>query len=60
MGSGDRDMESVKTESVNLTGNETPARFLDGIAEISRAVMDKVFSEDILALIVSVTAKVTG
>lgn len=60
MGSGDRDMESVKTESVNLTGNETPSRFLDGIAEISRAVMDKVFIEDILALIVSVTAKVTG
>ena len=33
---------------------------LEGIAEISRAVMEKTYLEDILELIVQVTAKVTG
>ena len=33
---------------------------LEGIAEISRAVMEKSYIEDILELIVQVTAKVTG
>ena len=37
-----------------------PARFLEGIAEISKAVMEQEYIEDILKLIVEVTAKVTG
>ncbi|MBD3244224.1 MAG: GAF domain-containing protein [Chitinivibrionales bacterium] len=37
-----------------------PALFLRSIAEISKAVMERTYVEDILALIVSVTAKVTG
>jgi two-component system, response regulator PdtaR len=36
------------------------SKFLDGIAEISMAVMERNFADDILSLIVSVTAKVTG
>lgn len=34
-------------------------RMLEGLAEISKAIMEKRYLEDILALIVSVTAKVT-
>jgi len=33
---------------------------LEGIAEISRAIMEKNYLDDLLALIVSVTAKITG
>ena len=36
------------------------SRFLDGIAEISKAIMEKNYIEDLLKLIVSVTAQVTG
>jgi GAF domain-containing protein len=36
------------------------ARFLEGIAEISAAIMEKQYTEDILALIVSATAKMSG
>jgi two-component system, response regulator PdtaR len=39
---------------------ETTSKILDGIAEISLAVMERNFADDILSLIVSVTAKVTG
>jgi signal transduction protein with GAF and PtsI domain len=39
---------------------EATERLLDGLAEISRAVMERNYLDDILALIVSVTAKVTG
>jgi len=35
-------------------------QILKGLAEISRAIMEKSYLEDILALIVSVTAKATG
>lgn len=34
--------------------------FLEGLAEISKAVMERNYLDDILSLIVSVTAKVTG
>jgi signal transduction protein with GAF and PtsI domain len=43
-----------------LKDGDVSAKFLDGIAEISKAIMEKNFLDDILALIVSVTAKVTG
>jgi two-component system, response regulator PdtaR len=36
------------------------SKFLQGIAEISRAIGEQNFADDILRLIVSVTAKVTG
>jgi signal transduction protein with GAF and PtsI domain len=39
---------------------DSTSRLLDGLAEISRAVMERNYLDDILALIVSVTAKVTG
>jgi two-component system, response regulator PdtaR len=35
-------------------------KLLEGIAEISRAIMEKKYLDDLLALIVSVTAKITG
>lgn len=38
----------------------TSSKFLEGIAEISTAIMERNFADDILKLIVSVTAKVTG
>ncbi|MFP4015168.1 MAG: GAF domain-containing protein [Chitinispirillaceae bacterium] len=38
----------------------TSSRLLEGIAEISRAIMDKSYLDDLLPLIVSVTAKITG
>ena len=34
--------------------------FLEALAEISKAVMERNYLDDILSLIVSVTAKVTG
>jgi signal transduction protein with GAF and PtsI domain len=37
-----------------------PTAMLEGIAEISRAIMEHNYLEDLLALIVSVTAKITG
>lgn len=36
------------------------SKLLEGVAEISRAIMEKNYLEDLLALIVSVTAKITG
>lgn len=39
---------------------ENSAKFLEGIAEISRAIMEKNYIDDLLKLIVSVTANVTG
>jgi two-component system, response regulator PdtaR len=39
---------------------DTPSKLLEGIAEISTAIMERNFADDILSLIVSVTAKVTG
>ncbi len=39
---------------------DASSKLLEGIAEISRAIMDRNFIDDILSLIVSVTAKVTG
>jgi signal transduction protein with GAF and PtsI domain len=39
---------------------ESTAKLLEGIAEISKAIMERNFIDDILSLIVSVTAKVTG
>ena len=39
--------------------NVSPARLLGGIAEISTAIMERNFADDVLTLIVSVTAKVT-
>ncbi len=35
-------------------------KLLEGIAEISRAIMEKNYLDDLLALIVTVTAKITG
>jgi len=37
-----------------------PGAMLEGIAEISRAIMERNYLDDLLALIVSVTAKITG
>lgn len=39
---------------------DTTSHLLDGLAEISNAIMKKHYIDDILSLIVSVTAKVTG
>jgi signal transduction protein with GAF and PtsI domain len=51
----------ISTDSaVEKVGSEIPSKFLEGIAEISRAVMERNFIDDILSLIVSVTAQVTG
>jgi two-component system, response regulator PdtaR len=38
---------------------DTPSKLLEGLGEISRAVMERNFADDILSLIVTVTAKVT-
>lgn len=46
--------------AVERAGPEITSKFLEGIAEISRAVMERNFIDDILSLIVSVTAQVTG
>lgn len=46
--------------TVDQLPGESPSKFLEGIAEISRAVMERNFIDDILSLIVTVTAKVTG
>ncbi|MDD5672812.1 MAG: GAF and ANTAR domain-containing protein [Chitinivibrionales bacterium] len=45
---------------MDLEQNNSSSKLLEGIAEISKAVMEHNFADDILALIVSVTAKVTG
>jgi signal transduction protein with GAF and PtsI domain len=51
----------ISTDSaVEKAGSEISSKFLEGIAEISRAVMERNFIDDILSLIVSVTAQVTG
>jgi signal transduction protein with GAF and PtsI domain len=39
---------------------ESSAKLLEGIAEISTAIMERNFADDILSLILTVTAKVTG
>ena len=46
--------------TVDRLPDDAPSKFLEGIAEISRAVMERNFIDDILSLIVTVTAKVTG
>jgi signal transduction protein with GAF and PtsI domain len=43
-----------------LTSETSAAKFLQGIAEISRAIMERNFIEDVLSLIVEVTAKMSG
>lgn len=53
----------MNTERESSNGSEVPVlsgSMLKGIAEISRAIMERNYLEDLLALIVSVTAKVTG
>ncbi len=39
---------------------DAPSKFLEGIAEISKAIMERNYIDDILSLIVTVTANVTG
>jgi signal transduction protein with GAF and PtsI domain len=46
--------------AMDQTRKDAPSKLLQGIAEISKAVMERNFADDILSLIVSVTAKVTG
>ena len=45
---------------VDTRRKDTSSKLLEGIAEISKAIMERNFADDILSLIVSVTAKVTG
>jgi signal transduction protein with GAF and PtsI domain len=45
---------------MDRTHRESSAKLLEGIAEISKAIMERNYIDDILALIVSITAKVTG
>jgi GAF domain-containing protein len=45
---------------MDRSSRETSAKLLEGIAEISKAIMERNYIDDILSLIVSVTAKVTG
>jgi two-component system, response regulator PdtaR len=45
---------------MNQEQNGASSKLLQGIAEISKAVMERNFADDLLSLIVSVTAKVTG
>ena len=45
---------------MDRSSNESSSKLLEGIAEISRAIMEHNYIDDILSLIVSVTAKVTG
>ena len=45
---------------MDRSSQETSAKLLEGIAEISKAIMERNYIDDILSLIVSVTAKVTG
>jgi len=45
---------------LSASTDRDPSRFLKGLAEISTGIMERRFIEDILSLIVSVTAKVTG
>jgi two-component system, response regulator PdtaR len=42
------------------SAQESSAKLLEGIAEISKAIMEHNYIDDILSLILSVTAKVTG
>jgi two-component system, response regulator PdtaR len=52
---------SVHQRSDQLQGMPVlPGTMLEGIAEISRAIMDRNYLDDLLALIVSVTAKIIG
>jgi signal transduction protein with GAF and PtsI domain len=39
---------------------DSTSKYLEGIAEISSAIMERTIADDILSLIVTVTAKVTG
>jgi two-component system, response regulator PdtaR len=45
---------------MDRSSNDSSSKLLEGIAEISRAIMEHNYIDDILSLIVSVTAKVTG
>jgi two-component system, response regulator PdtaR len=45
---------------MNHDTRDASAKLLEGIAEISTAIMERNFADDMLSLIVSVTAKVTG
>ena len=45
---------------MDQTHKDTSSKLLEGIAEISQAIMERNFADDILSLIVTVTAKVTG
>jgi signal transduction protein with GAF and PtsI domain len=45
---------------MNQEQSGTSSKLLEGIAEISKAIMERNFADDILSLIVTVTAKVTG
>jgi two-component system, response regulator PdtaR len=45
---------------MDRSAQETSSKLLEGIAEISKAIMERNYIDDILSLIVSVTAKVTG
>jgi signal transduction protein with GAF and PtsI domain len=51
---------ATATEPAGPAPRETPSKLLEGLAQISRAVMERNFADDILSLIVSVTATVTG
>jgi signal transduction protein with GAF and PtsI domain len=48
--------ESAATPGIAIL----PSTMLEGMAEISRAIMDRNYLEDLLALIVSITAKTIG
>jgi two-component system, response regulator PdtaR len=45
---------------MDRSAQETSSKLLEGIAEISKAIMERNYIDDILSLIVTVTAKVTG
>jgi two-component system, response regulator PdtaR len=45
---------------MDRSSQESTGKLLEGIAEISKAIMERNYIDDILSLIVTVTAKVTG
>jgi signal transduction protein with GAF and PtsI domain len=60
IGPGDHGVCATLPEPAEPVHRESSSKLLEGLAEISRAVMERNFADDILSLIVSVTAKVTG
>lgn len=50
---------SFQKNSAQTPGPMLTTKLLEGIAEISRAIMERNYLDDLLALIVSVTAKIT-